>query len=456
MEAVKQSKVEHGLSRLPRWTRNELLWTAVVFIGVAVTTWLRIAPAEQQALWAEDGPVFLRQQLENGTFASLLQPYAGYQHFLPRLFAAGLVEFVPIEHFDRGVFILCVLFAGFVGAATFRLTRGILRWLPARFLMAIIPVMVPLLSREIIGDLANIHTYCLWLVAWIAVAKIDSRREGIFWAVVALACVLSEFQAVVVVPFMLLRLFWTRTFSHVAVSIGALLGASVQVFTWLNYPRGTESDEVVEIADVIIGWLANAILPIWNGDVEANAVYLAENGTWFLWLGLIPFALAAIIALVCGKNPERFALITLLLVSGATFGGSLIVNPFWFFRFADIEGEVWLLVLLNLRYGASAGMFALACLPFAASAFVSRLSPKLPVFSRVAALAVTLLLFAYIAMQWPEVDNARDEGAAWTPQWREAVAVCEANPDAIHQFETAPEFRKFEIRCADVLQLPGS
>lgn len=454
--AVKQSRVERALAGLPSWTRNEVFWLVAVFVLVAVTSWLRIAPTDQQAIWAEDGPIFLKQQLENGTLASLLQPYAGYQHFLPRLFTAGLVQTIPLEHFDRGVFIVCVLFAGFVGAATFRLTRGILTWLPARFFMAIVPVMVPLLSREIIGDLANIHTYCLWLTAWIAVARIGTRGEGIFWAVVVLACTLTEFQAVVIVPFILLKLIWDRSFAHIAVALGAIIGAGTQVYTWLNFPRGTESDEVVVLADVVVGWLANAILPIWNGDVKANAVYLAENGTSFLWLGLIPFVLAAAITLICGRNPERFAISTLLLVSALTFGGSLFVNPFWFFQFSEIEGQEWLLVLLDLRYGASAGMFALACLPFAASAFVSRVSPRLPVLSRIAAAGTIIVLFAYVAMQWPEVRTARATSEAWTPQWREAVVACEADPESVHQFETAPDYRKFEITCAGVLGAPGS
>ena len=104
-------------SRFSRLIRNELAWALVIFVLVTVWTWFRVSYADQDVVWAEDGNIFLKEQIEFGTWGTLFMPYAGYQHFLPRVFAAGIVELIPLEHYNRAVFAACAIFAGLVGAA---------------------------------------------------------------------------------------------------------------------------------------------------------------------------------------------------------------------------------------------------------------------------------------------------------------------------------------------------
>lgn len=439
-------------SRFSRLIRNELAWALVIFVLVTVWTWFRVSYADQDVVWAEDGNIFLKEQIEFGTWGTLFMPYAGYQHFLPRVFAAGIVELIPLEHYNRAVFAACAIFAGLVGAATFRLSRDVLRWMPARVLVSFVPVAVPLLSLEIIGNLADLHTYCLWLAAWIVVSKPRTRTEGILWGVAALIACLTEVQAMLVLPVILIRLLWDRSTQVIAIAVGTAIGVAGQLYTWVSFPRPKYSDAVISIPDVIVGWLVNAELPIWNGYRQTNEVLLYEHGLGILVLALLPFALAALIALLIGGGHQRFALVTMLFVSAGTFGGSLILNPHELFQYARFEGGDWFLVPIDIRYGAAAALFVLATMPFAASALVTRFSPKFPLISRVVVVALTIPVFVYIAMQGPEIASAKGAAQPWGPQVDAAVVACQVDPGADFTFETAPGIRTFELSCDEVLE----
>lgn len=442
--------------RLPDLMRNEWIWCGVVFAVVTIATWLRVSPADQDVVWAEDGVVFLAEQLDLGTWGALFHPYAGYQHLLPRIFAAGIAELVPLEYYNRAVFAACAVFAGLVAAGVFRLTRGVLRWLPARFFMALVTVVVPLLSLEIIGNLADLHTYCLWLVAWIAVAKVQTRSEGLFWAVVMVIACLTEVQSMLLLPILLVRLIWDRSFPFVAVVAGALVGVGGQIVTWIGFPRPVPSDAVITAWDVVVGWLVNAVLPIWNGASESNMVLLSQHGVGLGFIALIPFALAALIVLLLGRGTERFALAVMLFVSAGTFGGSIMLNPVETFQYGSYSGDEWLSVPVNLRYGAAAALFVLATIPFAASVLVTRFSPKAPIVSRSLAWAGMLATFVFVGLQGQEVGSAKIATELWEPQVRSASEQCEINPDGAAEFEAAPGVRLFELDCADVMARAGS
>ncbi len=432
--------------------RRDWVWVSVAFLVVTTWTWLRIPLPDHDVVWAEDGVIFLKEQIERGTLGTLFHPYAGYQHFLPRLFSAGVVELVPLELYNRAVFTVCVVFAGLTAAATYRLTRGIIRWIPARFFMSLIPVAVPLLSLEIIGNFADLHTYCLWLAAWVALSKPASKVEGVLWGLVALVACLTEVQALLIVPIVVIRLLWDRSIPTIAIAAGTLIGVGTQMYSWLTTPRPIKEGVDISIPDVVVGWLVNAVLPIWNGHRETNSILLAEHGWKVLALAVLPFAVAALVALILDKGYQRFALCSLLFISAASFGGSLLVNPHESFQYARFVGPEWFLVPIDLRYGAAAALFVLVTLPFAASSLVTRFSPRFPVISRIVVLTVSTVVLAYIAIQGPEVASAKTMAKPWSEQVAAAVVACEANPESAYTFESAPGIRYFDLACADVLE----
>lgn len=419
--------------------------------------WLRVPAGGHGVLWAEDGDTFLREHIELGSAATLFHPYAGYQHFLPRVFTIVAAESVPLDNFGVAVSLLSLVAVAAVCAGTFRLARGIITWLPARVAVSLVPVLVPLISREVLGDLANLHTYCLWLVVWIFLARGErSAREDLLWAGVVLVCFLTEVQAIVALPVLLLRLCWDRSRGVWLLLFGALLGAVPQVLTWLLAPRPVFNAPhgPISIPDVVVGWGATAILPVWSGDTAANSELLARDGSGLLLAAVVPFALAVGLVLAVGTRRHRSSLAALLLVSAAAFGGALLVNPLTIFQYARLEGADWLLAQVDVRYGAAAAIFALACFPFAASAIVERWGARAPRAARVVAGAVLVVVGAAVAVQWGAVPNDRLAAEPWDAQYRVAVAECSAEPAGERVFAVAPG-KTFTLSCADLLRVAG-
>ncbi|WP_394254598.1 hypothetical protein [Pseudoclavibacter helvolus] len=435
----------------------EWAWLAGVFVVAFALAWLRVPAGAHGVLWAEDGDTFLREQIELGSWATLFHPYAGYQHFLPRVFTVIAAELFPLDNFGVAVSLLSLLAVALVCAGTFRLARGTVTWLPARVALAMVPVLVPLISREVLGDLANLHTYCLWLVVWIFLARAESSRlEKDFWALVVLACFLTEVQAVVALPILLMRLVWDRSRAVWLLLVAALCGAVPQIVTWLNAPRPAFNAPhgPISVMDVVVGWGATALLPVWSGDTDRNAQVLAGQGTSIVLLALLPFAIAVVAVMVLGRRQERVTLAALLLVSAAAFGGSLLVNPLTIFQFAGFDGDDWLTTQVDVRYGAAAGIFALASFPFAASVIVERWGRRAPRASRVVASAVLLGVGAVVALQWGAVPTDRLAAEPWEAQYRDAVAACSAEPAGERTFAVAPG-KSFALACEHLLRSAG-
>lgn len=435
----------------------EWAWLAGVFVVAFALAWLRVPAGAHGVLWAEDGDTFLREQIELGSWATLFHPYAGYQHFLPRVFTVIAAELFPLDNFGVAVSLLSLLAVALVCAGTFRLARGTVTWLPARVAVAMVPVLVPLISREVLGDLANLHTYCLWLVVWIFLARSDrSRSERWFWAVVVLVCFLTEVQAVVALPILVLRLIWDRSRGVFLLLFAAIVGAVPQLVTWLNAPRPAfhAPHGPISIADVVVGWGATALLPVWSGDTVRNAESLAAHGTGILFLALLPFAFAVVIVMVLGRRQERVTLAALLLVSAAAFGGSLLVNPLTIFQFARFDGDDWLNAQVDIRYGAAAAIFALASFPLAASVIVERWRRRASRASRIVASTLLLAVGAAVALQWGAVPTDRLAAEPWEAQYREAVTACSAEPAAERTFGVAPG-KWFALACEDLLRSAG-
>ncbi len=63
----------------------QALAAVLVALAAAALAWWRLGPVTRATTWAEDGGIFLREQLAYGAGDTLLRPYAGYLHLVPRL-----------------------------------------------------------------------------------------------------------------------------------------------------------------------------------------------------------------------------------------------------------------------------------------------------------------------------------------------------------------------------------
>ncbi len=111
------------------------VWIAVTVSLLAVVLFLRKPDILfKPQFWAEDGTVFFQQAYEQGFLRTLLTPYAGYLHTLPRL-GAGLALLFPLRAAPLGFNL--VAFIVQMVPVLYLLSERMGRWIPDRRLRVV-------------------------------------------------------------------------------------------------------------------------------------------------------------------------------------------------------------------------------------------------------------------------------------------------------------------------------
>ncbi|MGC5076983.1 hypothetical protein [Agrococcus sp. DT81.2] len=444
--------MQQGSDRQPAAARGARRWpacaaAAAVLVAALAFQAVRIPTLEHDVVWAEDGAVFLRGALDDPV-GSMLAPYAGYQHVLPRLLAGAVVALAPIGSYAAVVFWVSAVVAALVCAGTIPLARWAVPWLPARVALGLVPVVVPLMAPEIIGNLADLHTFALWLGVWIALSMPASRLESWLIAVAALLAAMTEVQLLLMLPVLLLRIHVRRPLLWPVIG-GFLLGLAGQALSWLLAPRRGYEGVPIGIPDVVVGWLANVVMPTVRPEEQGIREAFAAQGPLAAAPILAGFALAALVVLVWGSWRARLAGAVVLLASASSFGGSLLASPIEQFQYASMQGEDWLTAIVDLRYGGAAGMLLAAIVPIAAAVSVERLSGRWLLLARpVLALGLAAFIGA-MAWQSPGAGSHRSGVEPWSEQIARQAAACERGQDPGVLF-IAPYNRELVLDCPSI------
>ncbi|PZF58999.1 hypothetical protein DEJ23_04320 [Curtobacterium sp. MCSS17_008] len=429
-----------------RRPRPLLTWLAAAGLALlaAAVGWSRLTPQVRNTVWAEDGRFFLQEQYDLGFAAALFHPYQGYLHVLPRALVALASHLGPVERFAVDVTALCCLAAGVVGGAVFVLTKGLLRSVVARSLLALVPVIVPLAPMEIAGNAANLHWYLLFLTPFVFLTPVRGRTRAVVLGVVTLFIGWSEIQMLAFVPLLLVGIRDRRRWPMIA---GALVGGGSQVVATLTHPRVPAALEPNTIGDVVLGFLAEPVAGSVTWDLTAVGENVVTNGV--LVTLVLPFVvLVAVLAaaLWLGQPGQRWVLVVLAYGAVVVWGAALLLNPTPQAAVAHFDADAWR-SLWPVRYGAIASMFVIAAVVVAADVLLSRRRVVL----RVAGL-VLVALVVWTAVANAAVDRAnRQDGPFWDQQVDTARTECLARPgtDGAGTAGIAPAPRwTTEIPCA--------
>ncbi|MEO7015401.1 MAG: hypothetical protein ABI130_07755 [Leifsonia sp.] len=426
----------HRTDLLPATTRAQRVFGGVravvarhpagavaVFSAVcAVVAWLRLPPIAWDTLWAEDGRTFLQAASDHGLAHTLFVPYAGYLHAVPRLIAAGVV-LLPVAWWAVAMTAASCLVAGFLAAVVFVCTRDVVRWMPARILIASLTVLAPLAPREVLGNAANLHWLFLWALFWILLHSPRTRTGAVGLGIVAMLASLTEIQALVLLPLLLIR---PRERMRWIVRGGALLGLTVQVIATLLTPRAHNGNAPVPLLSVGYGWLINAVTPlgvpqVWIGPVVA---WVGPAVAVAILLCLTP---AVVYTLVRGTVLQRWAAASLVIGSVALYALDVETNPNSFYDYATMSHAQLLTVWLT-RYGVVPSMMLAATVPLAVSAVISRRRdlgavPEGGVERSLAFAACAVLAVLLLGQVGPQATR-RSSGPEWSPQVSAAAVSC--------------------------------
>lgn len=445
--------MEQAADRAPSSGRRWPAWAAAaaVFVVALAFQVARIPALEHDVVWAEDGAIFLLGALQDPA-GSILAPYAGYQHLLPRLLAGAVVALAPLAGYAAVVFWASAIVAALVCAATIPLARWAVPWLPARMALGVVPVVVPLIAPEIIGNLADLHTFMLWLGVWIALSMPTSRLESWLVAVAAFVAAMTEVQLLLMLPVLLLRIHLRRRLLWPVIG-GFLLGLGGQALSWLLAPRGGYDGVPIGIPDVVVGWLSNVVMPTLQPTEQGIREAFAAQGPLAAAPILAVFTIAALVVIIWGSWRARIAGAVVLLASASSFGGSLLASPIEQFQYASFRGDDWLTAIVDLRYGGAAGMLLAAIVPIAASVAVERLRGRwLAVAKPVLALGLAAFVGA-MAWQSPDTGSHRIGVEPWSVQVDRQAAACEGG-DAPEDLLIAPYNRALVLDCPSIVGEP--
>lgn len=434
----------------PGWRLSELALAAIILVATVAITWFRVPGSHRDRVWAEDANIFLAQAISEGPWRVLFEGYAGYQHLVPRIVVAGIYPFFDLGDYPRIVYAICAVITGAVAVAVFALSRDLVPFLPARVALGLITALIPLATQETVGNLADLHTYAMWLAPWLLMYRPRTWASSVGWAVVAFLTVMTEIQAVF---FVFLIAFGLRRASRRAWPIFAsfLVGSVIQGATALVVER-TPGSGPLSVPSTVLGWLINTVMPLVSADPETVRRWVTESGMTVALLILVPIIASTVVSMVFGSARQRLLVISLLLGSAAVYTGSAWANSgFWFDYANEPLADLGIRLAINIRYGVAAGMMLAAVLPIAAAVIRSRRPHNAGAL--VVAGGMSLVTVAVLAYGCTTAISARGYVDQWSTAVDEAVRTCSTLTGATEiTLPVAPD-RSVPVACSDVLAL---
>lgn len=426
-----------GVSAARRTGAAEASVAAVVGIVVALTSWFRMSPTTRGTIWAEDGRTFIGDALATAG-PTLFRPYDGYLHLVPRLAGEAVTALVPVPSYALAMAALSCLVAAAVAALVYVLARDVVEARGVRAALALVTALVPALPVEVLGNMANIHWYFLWLTPWLLLHRPRGRRSAWFLAAVALVAALTEAQTVYFAPLLLWR--W-RDRAYWPVRIGLVVGLAAQTLAVLAAPRPERPGEVAEAGDLLAGFAANAVMTVWVGTGEAMAEALDR---WGWTAALVPGAIVVacfLLLLVRGTATQR--IFALAAAAGAILAW---VVPMTVNRRGDLEflrPDAAFESVPILRYAVVPSMLLLALVVVGLAVLAGR-----GVSYRVIALVVIAPVIAVAATNLRVEEEHRAGGPLWFAEVTTGREICASTETASVDLALAPPGWALTLPCA--------
>jgi hypothetical protein len=284
---------------------------------------LAILAARVPLLWstgefvAEDGWVFFADAWSQSFPGSLLQPYAGYFHVLPRLiaelFSALPIVAQPYAYAAAGLTLNAAIFAAFYLPAFRRLIPSDLIRASVVLLLALAP------NAQNLGLLLGLHWYLAFFLCLLLVAPAPAAPWGqVLMTIATILCAWSSPSTFVLAPFALV-LWWRQRTPADRLKFGVMVASLVLVAAFALMMRVGQAERTgaFQINDVTAA-LDRLVLRGWLG-VGLLGPRLA-GGLPPVVLDGFGVAAFAMLALALWKNRRRDFALPVAVLLGAALG----------------------------------------------------------------------------------------------------------------------------------------
>jgi hypothetical protein len=326
-----------------------------------------------------------------------------------------------VSLYAEAVTIGACLAAGGVAAVVFVCSRDVVPGLPARVFIASLTVLAPLAPREVLGNLANLHSLMFWMLFWMLLYRPKTTRGSWALGVVALLGGLTEIQGLVLLP---LLFFALRDRGRWPLRGGFLLGVGAQLLVTVLWPRSFSGQTAVGVPSLVYGYLINSVVPLWVHQSAVGKV-VATGGFLVCLLLLVPFAVAGTYVIVRGTKVQRVTASSLTVLSVVIYVGSVVRNPSPFYDYATSSPTELLSVWLT-RYGVVPSMMLAALVPLALAVWLRRNRTR---GTTVVAAVILVAISAAVLVQFSPDFTRRSFGPQWRPQIVASATECATLPD---------------------------
>lgn len=438
--------------RAPAVTRTRERWISIsapiaVFLTTFLLAWFRLPPQSRDTFWAEDARTFSERALDPDLLPwSIFTSYDGYVHALPQAAALALWNIlpIPVASMAQAFTAAACAIAAAVAAGIYLLTAHWGLNVAGRLMLAFTTVLVPGLSFEVLGNVANSHWFLLWLAPFLFLARPRRWWTATILGIVAFIVLTSEVQSALFTPLLLWHISDRKRWP---MAIGAFTGGVIQLCAVLGGGRTTWGEALPRPVSVLEGYAMQVPLLGLSGTGESASAIVANSGWPAAAASIIPFVICA----VWWAWPSRQRL---LLAVGALFASLAIwtagyaLNQASMIDFGAIEQEVLLDGFPLLRYAIVPLMLLYAFVGLA----VGRVKLARSSFETGVAAAAIVMTVAIFAVNYSvDVPTQRLAGPTWAAGLEVARAECAESPVKDVVIWIAPyEFWRFTISCDDI------
>lgn len=176
-----------------RFIRLRAVGGAALFVALATLAQLLRQPGVRswRTVLAEDGAVFLNDAVNHSFGATLLRPYEGYLHVVPRLIAALTAAF-PLRYAALLLTGTSALLVSLLALFVWSSSRLVLRSRWSRAVVVAFLLVLPAAGYETNANVNNLHWYLDFACFWVLFVMPRRRGELVVGAVIVTAAALCD------------------------------------------------------------------------------------------------------------------------------------------------------------------------------------------------------------------------------------------------------------------------
>jgi hypothetical protein len=421
-----------------RWEKAGLV-TALLALGVVLQL-ARIGwTGSLNALWAEDGPIFVQEALAQGFGDAVSSEYSGYLVLVPRLIGEA-AALMPLEGAAATVSILSALLIALSGLAVWHAAAAHIPDPLLRGALVLATVLTPVGGMESIDSASYVSWYMLFAVFWILLWRPRTLAGAAWGGLLIVATVLSNPGAWFLLPLAALRALAIRD-RRDATIVGAYFAASVVQLVAMarsNY---------------------EAVEPLWTSDiwevlvqrVVAGAAFglRGAGGLWdqFGWPALIALTACMVLAFAIGLTRSDGRARAFALIAIPTALGMFVLSVYqraagtpmlWLAGDAGGHGG---------RYAIVPVLLVVATAMVVAEGWRRQSSASWKAWP---SLAIAGLLLASVAVSYPAGDTAVRGTPAWDDALDAAAVTCASEGGEIATVATSPPGFQMALPCSEI------